>query len=210
MGIWKQLWANLRGWLVGSPPAKIPAIPPKVPPLIPTVDNGIPNPTWINQLLALHNINRQEAGVGQLTTSALLTADAQKHAEWMAQNKAMTHNGADGNMATRLRKTGYAFSNAGENVALGQSTPAEVVDEWMGSPGHRQNILNDRFSNVGFGYASDGKFLYWCTVLAAPMQAGLQRLLTEHEPRKITLPRPLIHIRVPLGYPVVTEINPHQ
>ena len=50
-----------------------------------------------------------------------------------------------------LRQNGMRYQTAGENIALGQRTPEEVVRDWMNSPGHRANILNPRFGHIGVG-----------------------------------------------------------
>ncbi len=47
---------------------------------------------------------------------------------------------------------GIEFTYAGENIALGQRTPADVINSWMNSPGHRKNILNSSYGNIGIGY----------------------------------------------------------
>src|SRR6185436_5689145 len=53
---------------------------------------------------------------------------------------------------------GYNYSSAGENLAYGYPTSAEAVTGWMNSPGHRANMLNGTFSEVGFGFANSANF----------------------------------------------------
>ena len=58
---------------------------------------------------------------------------------------------------------GIRFSSAGENIAMGQSTPAQVMNSWMSSEGHRSNILNQNFTQIGVGLAKGGSGRYYWT-----------------------------------------------
>ena len=60
---------------------------------------------------------------------------------------------------TALDDAGIRYSTAGENIAVGYSTPEQVVNGWMNSEGHRANILNASFTTIGVGYDSTGR--YW-------------------------------------------------
>jgi uncharacterized protein YkwD len=61
-----------------------------------------------------------------------------------------------------MESFGIRFSAAGENIAMGMRTPAEVMNAWMNSPGHRNNILNNSFNEIGVGLAKDSKGRqYW-------------------------------------------------
>ena len=67
----------------------------------------------------------------------------------------MTHTGSDGsNARQRLDRVGYAWRAYGENVAWNQQTPAAVMNAWMNSSGHRANILNCAFTEIGVGVAA--------------------------------------------------------
>jgi len=55
----------------------------------------------------------------------------------------------------RIAAANYRWRMLGENVAFGQANAAKVVDSWMHSPGHRTNILNATFTEMGAGYAVD-------------------------------------------------------
>lgn len=59
-----------------------------------------------------------------------------------------------------MKKFGFKFYTAGENIAMGQRTPQEVMTAWMNSPGHRANILKADFKEIGVGLARDGS-MYW-------------------------------------------------
>jgi uncharacterized protein YkwD len=65
-------------------------------------------------------------------------------------------------MGDRIQNAGYLFSSAGENVAYGFGDAAAVMSGWMNSEGHRQNILNPNYKEIGIGYAqgADGR-PYW-------------------------------------------------
>ena len=58
-----------------------------------------------------------------------------------------------------LTSFGMSYHAAGENIAYGQRTPREVVAAWMNSPGHRANILNASYTQIGVGYVASGN--YW-------------------------------------------------
>jgi uncharacterized protein YkwD len=111
-------------------------------------------------VLTLVNAERAKAGCSPLTENAKLTKAAQDHSQDMADHQNMSHTGSDGSsMADRLTRVGYAFRTAGENVAYGYSSPESVMDGWMNSPGHKANILNCAFKEIGIGLAQPG--FYW-------------------------------------------------
>lgn len=68
-----------------------------------------------------------------------------------------------------INSFGLKFSSAGENIAMGQRTPQEVVQAWMNSPGHRSNILNKNFTEIGVGLAKDANGNpYWTQMFIRP------------------------------------------
>jgi uncharacterized protein YkwD len=78
----------------------------------------------------------------------------------MASHRNMSHTGSDGSSpGDRITRAGYNWSTYGENVAYGYSTPESVMAGWMGSPGHKRNILNCAFKEIGIGLAQPGN--YW-------------------------------------------------
>ncbi|GAA3373040.1 hypothetical protein GCM10020367_31410 [Streptomyces sannanensis] len=111
-------------------------------------------------MVALVNSERGKAGCSPLTVNAKLTKAAQDHSADMAAHKNMSHTGSDGSSpGDRIQRAGYSWSTYGENVAYGYSTPESVMAGWMSSPGHKQNILNCSFKEMGVGLAQPGS--YW-------------------------------------------------
>jgi uncharacterized protein YkwD len=58
-----------------------------------------------------------------------------------------------------MQSLGMSYRTAGENIAMGQSTPQAVVNAWMNSEGHRANILSTSYTQIGVGYVANGN--YW-------------------------------------------------
>lgn len=118
------------------------------------------------------NAQRSAAGRSPLSLSASLTAVAQAHAEDMARRQTLSHTGGDGSdMEERVRRVNYRFGAIAENVAShsGSRNAARVVNEqWMNSEGHRRNMLNPEFTEVGIGYASNGNSHYYVQVFGRP------------------------------------------
>jgi uncharacterized protein YkwD len=132
-----------------APPTTAPPAPaPPPPPTAPPADSAA---TEIESVVALANMARAEAGCGELQVDERLTAAAQAHSDDMAQQGYFSHTSLDGrSLADRLSAAGYP-SPGGENIAQGQRSALEVHDAWMGSEGHRANILNCDFTAVGVG-----------------------------------------------------------
>ncbi|MFY1675735.1 CAP domain-containing protein [Streptomyces sp. WMMC905] len=104
------------------------------------------------QVLALVNQERASAGCSPVTANAQLTRAADDYSDVMAASGVMSHTGPDGStMAERVEAAGYQWSTVGENIARGQADAAAVMDSWMNSPGHRANILNCSFKELGVG-----------------------------------------------------------
>lgn len=83
---------------------------------------------------------------------------AQVHAEQMARARQQAHvlpNAVYPRAEDRLAAAGYNWQSFGENLALGQASPAEAVRSWMDSRSHRSNIVSPEFTELGVGYAID-------------------------------------------------------
>ncbi|WP_225834510.1 sigma-70 family RNA polymerase sigma factor [Streptomyces sp. NK08204] len=106
----------------------------------------------VTQVVALVNKERAAAGCGPLAQDPQLQKAAQGHSDDMASRDFFDHTNPDGlGPGQRITAAGYRWSAYGENIALGQQTPQAVMDSWMNSPGHRANILNCAFKNIGVG-----------------------------------------------------------
>ncbi|MBQ7766108.1 MAG: SH3 domain-containing protein [Lachnospiraceae bacterium] len=118
------------------------------------------------QVVALMNQERANAGIGGISQNAALDAVAQLRAQEIVQS--FSHTRPDGSSCfTALDQSGVGYMTAGENIAAGYGTPAEVMNGWMNSEGHRANILNGSFGQVGIGFYSDPNTpygTYWVQV----------------------------------------------
>lgn len=117
----------------------------------------------IQEVVNIVNNERRRAGLSPLRIHSRLNAAAQAHSNDMARNNFFSHTGSDGSsFGDRMRRFGYNFRRGGENIAAGQSSPQQVMQSWMNSPGHRRNILNGNFRDIGIGFARGGRYgTYW-------------------------------------------------
>ncbi|MCX7593286.1 MAG: CAP domain-containing protein [Fischerella sp.] len=116
------------------------------------------NATFEKQVLELTNQERAKAGLQPLKGNAELDYAADKYAEEMSERGILSHTGPDGSLPwDRAKAVGYEAQTMGENIAAGQETPEQVVQAWMNSPGHRANILNPDFTELGVGFHNN----YW-------------------------------------------------
>ena len=116
------------------------------------------------EVVRLVNVERAKEGLPALGTFDSLTKAAEIRAPETA--KLFSHDRPDGSSCfTALDATGASKGayTSGENIAAGSSTAADVVEQWMNSPGHRANILNKDFTHIGVGYckSSSGYGHYW-------------------------------------------------
>lgn len=115
-------------------------------------------PTVAANVVELTNVERLHHQRAALHQNARLMRAAQLHATQMAAAGHMDHVLPDApypRAADRLAAVDYRWRAYGENVAFGQSSAEKVVDSWMHSRGHRANILNSTFTEMGAGYAVD-------------------------------------------------------
>ncbi|MGW7817597.1 CAP domain-containing protein [Streptomyces puniciscabiei] len=114
----------------------------------------------VARVVQLVNAERAKVGCHPLTVNPELTKAAQAHSADMAAHQNMSHTGSDGSSpGDRITRAGYSWSAYGENVAYGYATPEQVMNGWMNSPGHRANILNCSYKEIGVGLAQPGS--YW-------------------------------------------------
>lgn len=116
---------------------------------------------YASQVLNLVNRERAKAGLPALKLDADITAAANVRAREIKQSFSHTRpNGSS--FSTVLKEQGVSFIGSGENIAWGQMSPEQVMDGWMNSDGHRANILNKNFKNIGIGYYQDANGRnYW-------------------------------------------------
>ncbi|MFF2512616.1 CAP domain-containing protein [Streptomyces sp. NPDC058086] len=125
-----------------------------------TAGTTAPASAAVARVLALVNSERGKVGCSPLTLNAKLSKAAQDHSADMASHQNMSHTGSDGSdPGQRITAAGYSWSAYGENVAFGYSTPEEVMAGWMSSAGHKRNILDCGFKEIGVGLAQPGS--YW-------------------------------------------------
>ncbi|HET9225340.1 MAG TPA: CAP domain-containing protein [Thermoanaerobaculia bacterium] len=126
------------------------------------------------EMLAQVNAARKKAGLKPLRLDSTLAKSAQRHAEDMLSRGYFAHRSPSGaTVRERARAAGYDWRAVGENIAFGQTSVDEVVTTWLGSPGHRKNILSPNYSELGVGLAlgrgQDGKYqVLWVQNFGTP------------------------------------------
>ncbi|MEU8935505.1 CAP domain-containing protein [Streptomyces sp. NPDC048409] len=134
--------------------------------------SSTPKPTGaasgvVARVLDLVNAERGKVGCSALTLNTTLSKVAQAHSEDMARHQTMSHDGSDGSSpGDRITGAGYTWSSYGENVAYGYASADQVMAGWMASPGHKANILNCSFKEIGVGLAEPGS--YWTQDFGTP------------------------------------------
>ncbi|MFI8813095.1 MULTISPECIES: sigma-70 family RNA polymerase sigma factor [unclassified Streptomyces] len=119
-------------------------------------------PSVAEQVTALVNTERATEGCAPVRGNGLMSTAAQRHSADMATRDYFSHTSPDGtDPGDRLTAAGYRWSTYGENIAKGQRTPADVMSSWMNSPGHRANILNCSFKEIGIGMRNTGSGPVW-------------------------------------------------
>jgi len=122
-------------------------------------------------VVSLVNAERAKAGCKNVTVDARLTGAARSHAAEMAARDYLSHTTSDGvDFAARITRAGYKFSVAAENIAKGRPTAQDVMSSWMNSPGHKANIVNCAYRDIGVGVAADKTgTLLWVQDFATPL-----------------------------------------
>ncbi len=121
------------------------------------------------EVVELTNRERTRAGLPRLAVDPPLATAAQAYSADMAARAFYSHTSPEGTQPwDRAAAAGAARRSIGENIACGQRSPAEVVDGWMNSPGHRANILKPDFTHIGVGFAGGGPAgTYWTQLFGA-------------------------------------------
>jgi len=100
-----------------------------------------------SEVIAHTNAQRARYGLRPLAICPNLMGSARRHCQWMASANSMTHTSAA----------------VAENIAAGQNSPADAINSWMNSSGHRANILGGGYSTIGVAaFTSPSGQTYWC------------------------------------------------
>ena len=125
---------------------------------IPQTDSNVLS--FENDVVRLVNESRVENGLKALTANWELSRVARIKSQDMVDNRYFSHTSpVYGSPFQMIKAFGLTYRTAGENIAYGQRTPQAVVNGWMNSSGHRANILNASYTQIGVGYAANGH--YW-------------------------------------------------
>ena len=112
------------------------------------------------EVIRLVNEIRVQYGLQPLKTNWELSRVARYKSQDMVDNHYFPHTSPTyGSPFQMMKAFGLSYRTAGENIAYGQRTPQEVVNAWMNSSGHRANILNSSYTQIGVGYVANGN--YW-------------------------------------------------
>lgn len=112
------------------------------------------------EVIRLVNEIRVQNGLKPLTEHWELSRVARYKSQDMVDNRYFSHTSPTyGSPFQMIKAFGLSFRTAGENIAYGQRTPQTVVNAWMNSSGHRANILNASYTQIGVGYVAAGH--YW-------------------------------------------------
>jgi uncharacterized YkwD family protein len=112
------------------------------------------------KVVDLTNQERAKNGLPALKVDLTLSKMAHEKSRDMSANGYFSHTSPTyGSPFDMMKKYGITYRYAGENIAMGQTTPDEVVKAWMNSEGHRKNILSPNYNYIGVGYVSQGN--YW-------------------------------------------------
>ena len=136
-------------------------------PVAPLAQSAPAEPTAEGQVLALVNAARAEAGCGALTADSGLAAVARAHSADMRDRDYFSHTSPEGlSPFDRAERAGVDYSRA-ENIAFGQADAAAVMEAWLESPGHRENILDCGLTKLGVGVAEGTGGPWWTQLFGA-------------------------------------------
>ncbi len=139
---------------------------PEIEESVPETEENTPSSASAFEQRVLELVNKERAarGLSVLKWSNELASVARAHSKDMHDRGFFSHTNPDGKSPfDRIKAAGISYSYAAENIAAGQSTPEAVVEGWMNSKGHRENILNAnlKYLGVGFYEAVGGYKYYW-------------------------------------------------
>jgi putative cell wall-binding protein len=113
-----------------------------------------------DQVFDLVNQQRASAGRAPLLRDGSLESAAEEWASHLSTTGTFEHSTSD----WRTARIPAGWNSQGENIAQGYSSATEVMNGWMNSTGHRENILRGSFTRIGIGYVESGN--YWVQIFA--------------------------------------------
>ena len=160
-----RLWCWIPSCVHPSCPSETPDTPaqPGIPetPEQPDDPGSVPGVlAYEQEVVRLDNAERASHGLPALSIRADLCQYARVKSQDMHDSGYFSHTSPNyGSPFDMMKSFGITYSHAGENIAMGYSTPEAVVSAWMNSEGHRANILSASYTELGVGYVADGG--YW-------------------------------------------------
>lgn len=137
----------------------------------PSCESPAQEDSWAAEILARVNAERAAEGLDPVIWNDTLAQQATQYACEMIHWDFFDHvNPVTGStLGDRADEFGYDYSIIGENLAAGQVTPEQAMRDWMDSPGHRANILEPRFTELGIGVRVGGSYgTYWVQEFGRP------------------------------------------
>jgi uncharacterized protein YkwD len=151
-------------------PTAAPTAAPTTPPKPPVTQPPTGNAALEAQVVDLVNVERAKLGCTPIRANDQLTQSARGHSADMAARGYFDHTTPEGvTFSTRISNAGYQWRGAAENIAKGQRSPADVMNSWMNSAGHKANIQNCKYLDLGVGVVADAKgSLIWTQNFGIP------------------------------------------
>lgn len=113
----------------------------------------------VSDIIEQSNKARAQLNVDPLTTDNKLMSAAQMKAEDMAKGHYFAHTAPDGTVPwDYFKKVEYIYEDAGENLAVTNQDASSVINGWLNSPAHRENLLSTKYNNMGIGMAAFGDY----------------------------------------------------
>lgn len=146
----------------GTSTPDLPQLPGTSTPDLPqTPDTDVSSDASVAQVLSLVNEERAKAGLPALSLNTSLSAAASIRAAEIQTSFSHTRPGGK-DFSTVLKESGISYRAAGENIAYGQTSAQKVMTDWMNSAGHRANILNTSYTEIGIAHVKNASGTdYW-------------------------------------------------
>ncbi len=122
-------------------------------------------------LLEETNKARKAEKLHPLEANPKLFAAARFHAAQMAKQNKLEHTLGESDVVKRAKDANYSFAGLAENIAHNQQDSEEVVKDWLKSEGHRKNMLNRDYTEIGLAVSKNEKGeRYWVQVFGTPLK----------------------------------------